>query len=121
MTMRDSKDLRIWEKSHNLTLRIYRVTQAFPREELYGLASQTRRSCASIPANIAKGCGRDVDGEFAPFLQDALDSASELGYNIMLAHYLSMLDDITYGSLLREVNELKNMLGSFIDRLHGSS
>jgi four helix bundle protein len=56
--VKDFKTLQVWQKAHELTLRIYRISQSFPKEELYGLTSQTRRAAASIPANIAEGCGR---------------------------------------------------------------
>ena len=63
--MRDFKRLQVWERSHELTLRIYELTYLFPREEMYGLTSQTRRACASIPTNIAEGCGKDTPADFA--------------------------------------------------------
>ena len=59
--MRDFKKIMVWQKSHELTLRLYKVTATFPKEELYGLTSQIRRASASIPANIAEGCGRDTE------------------------------------------------------------
>ena len=80
-------------KAHNLTLLIYRATQKFPKEELYGLTSQIRRSCGSIPANIAEGCGRSGDVELARFLQIAMGSASELEYHILLARDLNLIDN----------------------------
>ncbi len=71
-----------------MTLDVYKITKDFPRDELYGLTTQIRRSCASIPANIAEGCGRKGDAEFARFLQIALGSASELEYHSLLARDL---------------------------------
>ena len=61
--MKDFKDLKVWEKAHQMTLTVYKATQRFPKDELYGLTSQIRRSCASIPANIAEGCGRSGEAE----------------------------------------------------------
>ncbi len=63
--MRDFRTLKVWHKAHQLTLSIYRVTQTFPKEELYGLTSQIRRASVSIPANISEGCGRLGDAELA--------------------------------------------------------
>jgi four helix bundle protein len=57
--MKDFKKLKVWEKSHHLALKVYGVTAKFPKEELYGLTSQMRRSSISIPTNIAEGCGRN--------------------------------------------------------------
>ncbi len=94
--MKDFHDLNVWEKSHNLTLKIYNSTLNFPREELYGLKSQIRRSCASIPTNIAEGCGRNSDAELARFLDISMDSASELEYLILLVKDLNMLSQSDY-------------------------
>ena len=71
--MRGFKDLKVWRKSHEMTVAAYETTRTFPGEELYGLTSQLRRSAASIGANIAEGCGRRSDGEMARFLQIAVD------------------------------------------------
>lgn len=66
--MKDFRELKVWQKAHQLTLLTYKVTATFPREEAYGLTSQIRRACASTPANIAEGCGRSGDAEFGRFL-----------------------------------------------------
>ncbi len=93
----------------------------FPRDELYGLTSQIRRSCASIPANIAEGCGRGGDGEFARFLQIAMGSASEIEYHLLLASDLKFLDGSNYERLATEVTEVKRMLTSLIQKLKAES
>ena len=115
--MRDFRELKVWEKSHQLALAIYKATAVFPRDELYGLTSQIRRSCSSIPANIAEGCGRGSEAELARFLQVALGSASELEYHLLLAHDLSLLNGANYDKLASEVTEVKRMLTSFIQKL----
>ena len=66
--MRDFLQLEIWQRSHQLTLRVYTLTQSFPKEEIYGLTSQMRRSSYSIPTNIAEGCGRNSTAELNNFL-----------------------------------------------------
>jgi len=86
----------VWEKSHLLTLEIYRATENFPREELYGLTGQIRRASASIPANIAEGFGKDGDADFARFLQIARGSASELEYHLLLVKDLGFLEQNNY-------------------------
>ena len=68
--MKDFKELRVWSKAHELTMLVYKLTRGFPRDEVYGLTSQMRRSAASIGANIAEGCGRHSDGEMTFFLQN---------------------------------------------------
>ena len=115
--MRNFRELKVWEKGHRLTLAVYESTAKFPRDELYGLTSQIRRSCSSIPANIAEGCGRNGDTELARFLGIAMGSASELEYHLLLAHDLNLLETTEYRELTGEVTEVKRMLTSFIQKL----
>jgi len=115
--MRDFRGLKVWEKSHHLTLSMYRVTNVFPKGEMYGLTSQIRRASASIPANIAEGCGKSGDAELARFLQIAMGSASELEYHLLLARDLGFLKDDSYLALSTEVTDVKRMLASFIHKL----
>jgi len=115
--MKDFKKQKVWQKSHQLTLDIYKATSNFPREELYGLTNQIRRACASIPANIAEGCGRSSEADFSRFLQIAMGSATELEYHLLLSHDLGILNDIDYENLSRETIEVKQMLTSFIKKL----
>lgn len=119
--MRDFRELKVWGKAHQLTLSVYKATQIFPKEELYGLTSQMRRSCASIPANIAEGCGRKGEAELARFLQIAMGSASELEYHLLLAYDLNLLKAKDYESLTNDVTEIKRMLTSFIQKLKAES
>ena len=116
--MKNFKDLKIWKKAHQLTLAIYKATQGFPKEELYGLTGQIRRASSSIPANIAEGCGRSGDAELGRFLHIAMGSASELEYHLLLAHDLALLHDRTYESLSNDVIEVKRMLASLIKKLN---
>ncbi len=115
--MQNFKSLKVWEKSHELTLAVYKATANFPKDELYGLTSQIRRACASVPANIAEGCGRTGKAELARFLQVAMGSASELEYHLLLAHDLGLLRDGEYKLLENQAVELKRMLSSFISKL----
>jgi four helix bundle protein len=109
--------LNVWKKSHDLALAIYQVTRGFPNDELYGLTSQTRRACVSIPSNIAEGCGRNGDVEFGRFLQIALGSSVELEYHLLLAHELEYLNSKDYEILDGRVSEVGKMLISFIQKL----
>ena len=119
--MRDFKKLQVWEKSHGLTLRIYELTAQFPREEIYGLTSQIRRACASIPTNIAEGCGRESPADFARFLQIAMGSASETEYLILLARDLKYINANQYIVLADEIVRVKKMLTSLLKRLRTDS
>ncbi len=109
--------MKVWWRGHRLTLDIYEVTAGFPREEIYELAAQLRRSCASVPANIAEGCGRSGDAELARFMQIAMGSASELEYHLLLAQDLNFLDNSDYEKLSGRVVEVKRMLSTFINKL----
>ena len=89
--MKDFRELKVWDKAHRVALSVYRATKDFPAQEQYGLTSQIRRAAVSIPTNIAEGCGRNGDAEFARFLDIALGSASELEYLVLLSGELELL------------------------------
>jgi four helix bundle protein len=118
---RDFRELKVWEKAHQLTLEVYKATTNFPREELYGLTSQIRRSSASIAANIAEGCGRGSVAELGRYLQMAMGSASELEYHLLLARDLKILASPAYELLAQRVTEVKRMLTSFLQKLTADS
>lgn len=82
--MKDFRNLKVWEKSHQLTVEIYKATEKFPKHEQYGLTSQLRRASVSVAANIAEGCGRKSDADFGRFLGIAMGSVSELEYLIFI-------------------------------------
>ena len=108
--MKDSRELRVFHKAHQMTLASYKLTVSFPRHELFGLVAQIRRCCASIPANIAEGCGRLGNSELHRFLQIACGSASELEYHFLLAKDLGYLPDQEYKQAEKQLLELKRML-----------
>ena len=119
--MKDFRDLQVWRKAHELTLAIYPATRAFPDDERFGETSQIRRAAASIPGNIAEGCGGRSDAELAHFLGIAMRSASEVEYRLLLARDLEWLDAATHDRLHEAVTEVKRMLAAFIKRLESSS
>lgn len=108
--MKNFRDLKVWEKSHKVALRVYELTTNFPKEEVYGLVTQMRRSASSIPTNIAEGCGRGSDSQFAYFLNIALGSASELEYQIISSNDLRFVSDGNCQIILDELIEVKKML-----------
>src|ERR1700694_4365732 len=112
--MRDFKTLKVWEKAHHLVLAVYQATTSFPKDEMYGLTSQVRRSAASIPANIAEGCGRDGEAELVRFFNIAMGSASELEYHLLLARDLKLLGVEDHERLSADVVDIKRMLTAFI-------
>lgn len=115
--MQDFRELVVWKKAHELTLAVYRVTRSFPREEIYGLTAQVRRSCASIPANLAEGCGRGSDADFAGFCSIAMGSASETQYHLFLARDLEMLSPVAHDELSGKATQLKRMLTKLIQKV----
>ena len=115
--MKDFRQLKVWEKSHQLALAIYNATKEFPKEELYIWTSQIRRASMSIPTNIAEGCGRNTDAEFARFLQIAMGSASETEYQLLLSNDLGFLNKEQYDKLNIDVTEIKRMLASLLKTL----
>src|SRR5580700_1872903 len=118
--MRNYKDLRVWEEAHRLTLSVYRVTQTFPKEERFGLTSQIRRASASIPANLAEGCGRRSDGEMGRFVQIAMGSGAELSYHLLLARDLGILGTAEFSRLSSDLEEVMRMLSALSGRVKGT-
>jgi four helix bundle protein len=119
--MQDFRNLKVWEKAHELTLEVYRLTAAFPKSEQYGLSAQMRSSASSIPTNLAEGCGRSGDAELARFSQIAMGSASELEYQCILARDLALIDAATCQTIMTSVIEVKRMLGSLIVSLRSEA
>jgi four helix bundle protein len=112
--VQDFKKLAVWQKSYQLVLDVYRFSQKFPKEELYGLTSQARRAAVSVPANIAEGSGKSTQVEFARFLDIAMGSLSELECYLELTHDLNYLSDNDYAIYLDRLIEIRRMLAAFI-------
>jgi four helix bundle protein len=119
--MKDFHNLKVWERAHKLTLSIYILTKEFPKDELYGLTNQMRRSSSSIPTNIAEGCGRGSQAELTRFFYLAMGSSSELEYQLILAHDLHYMDDKAYLDLSAELSEVRRMLNAFIQKIKRDS
>jgi four helix bundle protein len=107
----------VWQKAHEFSLEVYRATQTFPPDERFGLTAQLRRAAVSIASNIAEGCGRGSDKDFARFLSISAGSASESEHQILLARDLGYLPKKHYQRLNTQVNEVKRILNSFIQSL----
>lgn len=115
--MRDFRELKVWHKAHQVALEIYRNTRGFPPDERFGLTVQLRRAAVSMVSNIAEGCGRDSERDFARFLSIAAGSASEAEYQLLLAKDLGYLSDDLQRQLDDQVNEVKRMLNAFLRTL----
>ena len=118
--MQNYKDLKVWEKAHAFTLSVCQVSTHYPKEELYSLTNQLRRASSSIPANIAEGCGKNSQSEFAHFLNISLGSANETEYFLLLSKDLNYLSAEKHLELAENINEVKAMLISLINKVRGS-
>ncbi len=116
--MQDFRKIKVWGKSHELTLLIYKLTKKFPKEELFGLTSQLRRSIASIPTNIAEGCVKKTQKDFSKFLYIALGSSSESEYLILLSFELHYFTEFEYKKVLLDIQEIKKMLTALIFKIN---
>ena len=114
--MRDHRKLRAFELADELTLLIYKVTLGFPKEEMYGLTSQMRRSSLSVASNIVEGCARDSQSEYVRFLDIAYGSLKELHYQFSIADRLGYFEKLKIDKNGYELKfiELEKVLGSLI-------
>ena len=114
MSMRTHKDLEVWKEAVQLVTQIYEVIKGFPKEELYGLISQIRRSAVSIPSNIAEGAARNSEKEFIQFLYISLGSLSELETELIISKNLGYLKDEKEITLMQQIDSIRKMLSGLI-------
>lgn len=107
--MQNYKELILWQEAHKLALNLYEASKSFPKEEIYGITSQLRRAAVSIPCNVAEGCGRHTQKDFANFLQIALGSINETEYLIQLAKDLKYLQQEPYNHINQRLNKIRAM------------
>jgi len=117
----DYRDLIVWQKAIELTIRVYKLTQSFPKDEAYGLSSQMRRASVSVASNIAEGRGRLGHAEFRQFLGFAQGSIYELQTQLIVARKLGMGCDETLNAAEALSNEVSKMLGAFIQTLRSGT
>ncbi len=119
MSIITHKDLNVWNDAMELVTDIYRLTKSFPKEELYGLTSQIRRSAVSVPSNIAEGAARKNKTEFIQFLYIALGSLSELETQLIISKNLNYSETIS--SLLSKVTDIRKMIFGLIKSIKNKS
>lgn len=112
--MRDYKKYEIWKLGHQLALDVYKITENFPKQEIFGLTSQIRRAVTSINFNIVEGCGRGSDEDFKRMLTISSGSAFEVEYALMLSKDLGFLSESNYLELAPKAEELKMKISKFI-------
>ncbi|HYI77232.1 MAG TPA: four helix bundle protein [Chryseolinea sp.] len=115
--MKDFKKLLIWQKGMVLASEIYKASKFFPKEELFGLRSQTTRAAVSIPANIAKGSAKKSPKEYKYFLEVSLGPAFELETHLLIAKGQNWFPEEIIDELLSKVTEEQRMLSSFMTKL----
>ena len=115
--LKNYKDLKVWQKSYELCLKIYRLTAKFPKEERYGLTSQIRRAAVSIPSNIAEGYGRKTTPDYLRFLYIAYGSICELETQLLLSGDLNYVNQEYLESLKDGTGEVERMLKALIKSL----
>jgi four helix bundle protein len=115
--IRSYKDLIIWQKAIDLVVEIYETLKGFPREELYGLSDQIRRSAVSVPSNIAEGQSRQHTAEFRQFLYIALGSLAELDTQLIIAHRLGYIDSNISDLYITKIIELRKMISTLTSKL----
>ena len=115
--LKNYKELNVWQKSYKLCLHIYKVTKRFPKDEMYGLTSQIRRSAVSIPSNIAEGYGRKTTLEYVRFLYIAYGSVCELETQTMISGDLDYVEKKGLQELKEEIGDVERMLKAMIKSL----
>ncbi len=119
--LRSYRELIAWQKSVELVTQIYSITKEFPRDEIYGLTSQLRRSAVSVPSNIAEGQGRATKGEFIQFLGHARGSLFELETQIVIAEKLGYITPETESQIASKITEVARILNGLLTSLGISS
>lgn len=115
--MESYRDLVVWQKSTVLTLEVYKLTNSFPKEEMYGLISQMRRAAVSIPSNIAEGYSRKHRAEYLQFIRIAFGSGAELETQALVARKLSYATESDFNFLEAKLSEVMKMLNGLVSSL----
>ncbi len=115
--MKTHKDLKIWQRGVALVTDIYKLTDKYPRHEIFGIISQMRRAATSIPLNIAEGCARRSAREYAQFLHIAVGSIAELDTQLIISRNLGFINDVDLNKYVCELIELRKMTTTLIRNL----
>jgi four helix bundle protein len=118
MVNTDYKKLGFFKKAHELTIEVYKITNEFPKEEMYGLSSQLRRASSSIGSNIAEGSVRSTTKDYKNFLHNALGSSKEIEYQLLLAKDLNYIEIRTYDRLMLILDEIIGKLTNYMKRIN---
>ncbi len=111
------EEVPVWQKAHELTLLVYKVTRKFPKYELYGLTSQLRRSSSSVAANIVEGFNRNTTKELIQFLFNARASCAETKYHLRLARDLGYIEEKDYIGFMGGYDDIGKQINGWISSL----
>lgn len=114
MGVRNYRELETWQQAMDLTEAVYAATKTYPKDEMYGLTSQTRRSAVSVPSNIAEGQGRGSTRDFVRFLAVARGSLCELETQLMLGSRLGYVEETAVEALLKRAGTVGRLLNGLI-------
>ena len=115
--LKNYKELKVWQKSYQLCLEVYRITAGFPKDEKFGLTSQIRRTVVSVPSNIAEGYGRKTTADYLKSLYIAYGSNCELETQIMLSGDLDYIYRDIVKAVMDKIHEVERMLKALIKSL----
>jgi four helix bundle protein len=116
-TIKSFRDLIVWQKSVSLVTEVYNATKNYPKEEIYGIVSQIRRSAVSIPSNIAEGYGRRSTQDYVRFLQIAIGSLYELETQMEISLNLNFIGQSEVQNLFAKCSEIEKMLNSLVVKI----
>jgi len=114
------RDLIVWQKAMSFVTEVYKSTADFPKEEIYGLTMQVRRSSVSIPSNIAEGYGRNSTGDYMRFLQISMGSIFEAQTQLEISFNLGFLEKKSFERIYESSREIERMLSSLCDKINQS-
>jgi four helix bundle protein len=112
--MREHSKLKAFELADEIALLVYKLTQTFPKEEMFGLVSQMRRAAASVASNIVEGCARESQAEYLRFLEIAFGSLREVHYQLGLACRLGFVDTANITECDARMKEAEKVLGALV-------
>ena len=119
--LKSFKELNVWQKSYKLCLMIYKITKNFPKDERYGLISQTRRSAVSVPSNVAEGYGRKTTSDYLRFLYISYGSLCELETQILISEGLNYIGTKELKNICNDISEVERMLKALIRSLEAKT
>jgi len=119
--MKDFKKLKVWERAVDFAVKVYGVTEKYPRKEVYSLTDQIRRAVVSIFSNIAEGCKKDSDKELVRYCNISLGSTGELESQLIFSERVGYLDKEIVDGLCKELDEIGKMLSGFIKSVRNST